>query len=103
MDDNFGTGSLGAGPVRSAMTTTPGKPAALWEGRGRDHAEAIIAIGATISSYYSSQNRPAVPYWPLGFADTTLRVLGSDDLAPEVRAHAASELMAARSIHRSCF
>jgi NADPH:quinone reductase len=56
---------------------------------------AIIAIGATISSYYSSQDRPSLPYWPLGFADTTLRVLGSDDFAPEVKAHAASELTGA--------
>jgi NADPH2:quinone reductase len=36
-----------------------------------------------------------LPYWALGFADTTLRVLGSDDFAPEVKAHAASELTSA--------
>ena len=52
----------------------------------------IIAVGATISSYYSSQQRPVIPYWPLGFADTTLRLLGSDDFTPEVKAHAAHEL-----------
>jgi NADPH2:quinone reductase len=55
----------------------------------------IIAVGATISSYYSTQDRPSFRYWPLGFANTTLRVLGSDDFAPEVKAHAASELTSA--------
>jgi NADPH2:quinone reductase len=56
---------------------------------------AITAIGASISSYNSRQNRPSLPYWPLGFADTTLRLLGSDDFAPEVKARAASELTSA--------
>ncbi|MCQ4122332.1 NADPH:quinone reductase [Rhodococcus tibetensis] len=55
----------------------------------------IVAVGATISSYYSSDARPHIPYWPLGFADTNLRLLGSDDFAPAVKAHAAAELTAA--------
>ncbi|MGW3650278.1 NADPH:quinone reductase [Streptomyces sp. NPDC000878] len=55
----------------------------------------IIAVGATISSSYSADARPHIPYWPLGFADTNLRLLGSDDFAPEVKAHAAAELTAA--------
>ena len=52
----------------------------------------IVAIGGVISSYYSSADRPTIPYWKLGFADTTLRLLGSDDFAPAVKAHAAQEL-----------
>ena len=55
----------------------------------------VIAIGAVISSYYSSVDCPRLPYWQLGFADTTLRLLGSDDFAPAVKAHAARELTAA--------
>ncbi|MEU2424889.1 NADPH:quinone reductase [Streptomyces sp. NPDC007851] len=55
----------------------------------------IIAVGATISSYYSAEPRPSIPYWPLGFADTTLRLLGSDDFTPQVKAHAAAELTSA--------
>ncbi|MGI5518368.1 NADPH:quinone reductase [Streptomyces sp. CA-106131] len=54
----------------------------------------IVAVGATISSYFSSDARPHIPYWTLGFADTNLRLLGSDDFAPEVKAHAAAELTA---------
>jgi NADPH2:quinone reductase len=52
----------------------------------------VIATGGTISSYFSSADRPEIPYWKLGFADTTLRVLGSDDFAPAVKADAAREL-----------
>ena len=55
----------------------------------------VIAIGGVISSYYSSVDRPTLPYWKLGFADTTLRLLGSDDFPPEVKAHAAHELTTA--------
>ena len=55
----------------------------------------VIAVGGVISSYYSSNDRPTLPYWKLGFADTTLRLLGSDDLAPAIKAHAARELTAA--------
>lgn len=55
----------------------------------------VVAVGGTISAYYSSADRPEIPYWKLGFADTTLRLLGSDDFAPEVKHAAALELTAA--------
>jgi NADPH2:quinone reductase len=48
-----------------------------------------------VSSYYSSADRPELPYWKLGFADTTLRLLGSDDFSPAVKAQAAEALTAA--------
>lgn len=60
-----------------------------------DHIELdaeIIAVGGVISSYYSSADRPTIPYWTLGFADVTLRLLGSDDFAPAVKADAAARL-----------
>jgi NADPH2:quinone reductase len=52
----------------------------------------IVAIGATIASFATSTDRPAIPYWTLGFADTCLRLLGSDDFTPTVKADAAAEL-----------
>ena len=52
----------------------------------------IVAVGATISSFATSVEQPAIPYWTLGFADTCLRLLGSDDFAAPVKAHAAAEL-----------
>lgn len=56
---------------------------------------AVIAVGGVIGSYFSSADRTAIPYWPLGFADTTLRLLGSDDFAPAVKAEAAMVMTAA--------
>jgi NADPH2:quinone reductase len=52
----------------------------------------VIATGGVICSYYSAADRPEIPYWTLGFADTTLRLLGSDDFAPAVKAHPAAQL-----------
>ncbi len=54
----------------------------------------LVAVGATISSYYSSQPRTTIPYWDLGFADTTIRLLGSDDFAPATKRTAAKHLTA---------
>lgn len=52
----------------------------------------ILAIGGVISSYYSSADPITIPYWPLGFADATLRLLGSDDFPADVKATAANAL-----------
>jgi NADPH:quinone reductase len=55
----------------------------------------VMAIGGVISAYYSSADRPDIPYWKLAFADVSLRLLGSDDFAPAVKTEAAKELTAA--------
>jgi NADPH2:quinone reductase len=55
----------------------------------------ILAVGATISSFSTSQEHPSIPYWALGFKDTTLRLLGSDDFRPEIKTDAARALSAA--------
>jgi NADPH2:quinone reductase len=52
----------------------------------------VLAVGGVISSYASSADRPAIPYWNLGFKDTTLRLLGSDDFSPAAKADAAQAL-----------
>jgi NADPH2:quinone reductase len=52
----------------------------------------ILGVGSVVSAYFSSEDRPAIPYWALGFKDTTLRLLGSDDFAPGVKADAARTL-----------
>ena len=56
---------------------------------------AVIATGGVIGAYYSSADRPSMPYWTLGFADVSLRLLGSDDFPAAVKAEAAQELTAA--------
>lgn len=52
----------------------------------------ILAIGGVISSFSSSADGPAIPYWDLGFKDATIRLLGSDDFSPAVKATAAQGL-----------
>jgi NADPH2:quinone reductase len=52
----------------------------------------ILAVGGVVSSYFSSSDRPDLPYWTLGFKDITLRLLGSDDFAPAVKVEAARML-----------
>lgn len=52
----------------------------------------VIAIGGTVAAYFSSSDRPQIPYWDFAFKDVALRLLGSDDFPPEVKAHAAAEL-----------
>jgi NADPH2:quinone reductase len=51
----------------------------------------VVAIGGVISSCYSSNDRPRIPYWKLGFADTTHRLLGGDDFPLRVRVDAAQQ------------
>jgi NADPH:quinone reductase len=52
----------------------------------------VLAVGGVISSYSSSADQPTVPYWDLGFKDATLRLLGSDDFPPAIKANAAQAL-----------
>jgi NADPH:quinone reductase len=52
----------------------------------------ILAIGGVVCSYFSSADRPAIPYWALGFKDTTLRLLGSDDFPAPAKAEATRVL-----------
>ena len=56
---------------------------------------AVMATGGVISAYYSSADRPDMPYWKLAFADVSLRLLGSDDFPAAVKADAGRELTAA--------
>jgi NADPH2:quinone reductase len=81
--------------IRVAAPTGVHRVAEVDLARHVDLDAEVIATGATISSYYSSHDRPTLPYWILGFADTTIRLLGSDDFPPQVKAHSAAELTAA--------
>lgn len=52
----------------------------------------VLAVGGVVSAYFSSDSRPSIPYWELGFSDITLRLLGSDDFPATVKAEAANRL-----------
>jgi NADPH2:quinone reductase len=56
---------------------------------------AVVANGAVIAAYASGTDRPELPFWPLLFANATLRMLGSDDFPPPAKDHAVQQLTSA--------
>jgi NADPH2:quinone reductase len=53
---------------------------------------AVAATGATIAAYATRADRPDLPFWPLLFANVTIRLLGSDDFPAEAKQQAAVDL-----------
>ncbi len=56
---------------------------------------AVVANDAVIAAYASRADRPNLPFWPLLFANVTLRLLGSDDFSTEAKQKAGADLTAA--------
>lgn len=54
----------------------------------------VLARHGVIAAYASSDIEPRLPFWPLAFANATLRLLGSDDFAEAAKEQAASDLVA---------
>jgi len=52
----------------------------------------IVRNGAVIAAYASPKDRPELPFWPLLFANVTIRLLGSDDFPQEAKDAAARDL-----------
>lgn len=57
----------------------------------------ILANGGVVASFATGATQPAIPYWPLAFANATLRLLGSDDFPAAAKAQAAADLTEALS------
>jgi NADPH2:quinone reductase len=66
------------------------------------HLDATLARqGTTIAAYFSPHGWPTdASFWPLMFANVTIRLQGGDDLSEEARQHAAGDLNAAAA-HRA--
>jgi NADPH2:quinone reductase len=56
---------------------------------------AVAAKNAVIAAYATRQNRPEFPFWPMLFANVTIRLLGSDDFTPASKRQAATDLTTA--------
>src|SRR5215217_192373 len=53
----------------------------------------VIALHGVIASYSSeAAAEPKLPYWPLRFKDTTIRLIGSDDLPGEANRQAVADI-----------
>jgi NADPH:quinone reductase len=52
----------------------------------------VVRNGAVLAAYASPDDRPELPFWPMLFANVTIRLLGSDDFPQESRDAAARDL-----------
>jgi NADPH:quinone reductase len=55
----------------------------------------VVRNGAVLAAYASPDDRPGLPFWPMLFANVTIRLLGSDDFPQAARDAAARDLSAA--------
>ena len=55
----------------------------------------MAAPEAVIAAYATRDPRPAFDFWPMLFANLTIRLLGSDDFPAAARHQAAADLTAA--------
>ncbi len=53
---------------------------------------AITRNGAVLAAYASPKDRPELPFWPMLFANVTIRLLGSDDFPQDAKDAAARDL-----------
>jgi NADPH:quinone reductase len=53
---------------------------------------AIVRNGAVLAAYASPNDRPELPFWPMLFANVTIRLLGSDDFPQDAKDAAARDL-----------
>jgi NADPH:quinone reductase len=53
---------------------------------------AVVRNGAVVAAYASAKDRPELPFWPMLFANVTIRLLGSDDFPREAKDAAARDL-----------
>jgi NADPH:quinone reductase len=52
----------------------------------------VVRNGAVLAAYASPSDRPELPFWPMLFANVTIRLLGSDDFTQTSKDAAASDL-----------
>jgi NADPH2:quinone reductase len=58
---------------------------------------AVAAPDGVIAAYSTRRDRPDFPFWPMLFANLTIRLLGSDDFTPAAKRQAAVDLTTAAS------
>jgi len=85
-------------PVAAIRRVAPDGVQRVVEVSFSDNADldaAVAAPEAVIAAYATRDPRPAIDFWPMLFANLTIRLLGSDDFPPAARRQAARELTAA--------
>jgi NADPH2:quinone reductase len=90
--------SLEADPVAAIGELAPGGVNRIVEVALSANANLDVAMvrnGAVIAAYASPDDRAALPFWPMLFANVTIRLLGSDDFPQAAKDAAARDLTAA--------
>jgi NADPH2:quinone reductase len=88
----------GPTPVQAIRDVTPEGVDRIIEVSVSDNIDldtAVVADGAVIAAYASRVARPGIPFWPLLFANVTLRMMGSDDFPVAARQLAVRDLTSA--------
>ncbi|HTN24092.1 MAG TPA: NADPH:quinone reductase [Solirubrobacteraceae bacterium] len=85
-------------PAEAIRAHAPGGVDRIVEVAFSDNADldaAVAAPDAVIAAYATRRERPDFPFWPMLFANLTIRLLGSDDFPRAARRQAADDLTAA--------
>ena len=85
-------------PIASVRQAAPDGVHRIVEVSFSDNADldaAVAAPEAVIAAYATRDPRPAFDFWPMLFANLTIRLLGSDDFPAAARHQAAADLTAA--------
>ena len=89
-------------PARSIRARAPEGVQRIIEVSLSDNADLdveVVANEAVIAAYATRADRTQIPFWPLLFANVTLRLLGSDDFPAEAEQRAARDLTTAAAAH----
>ena len=87
-----------ANAVDTIRALSPGGVDRIIEVAFSDNADldaTVAAPNAVIAAYATRSDRPELPFWPMLFANLTIRLLGSDDFTAEAKHQAAADLTAA--------
>ncbi len=85
-------------PVNAIRGNAPSGVDRIIEVAFSDNADldaAVAANDAVIAAYATRQDRPEIPFWPMLFANLTIRLLGSDDFPAAAKHQAAAALTTA--------
>jgi NADPH:quinone reductase len=87
--------SLQSDPVRSIRRLAPDGVDRIVDvalSANVDLDAAVVRNGAVLAAYASLKDRPELPFWPLLFANVSIRLLGSDDFPQAAKDAAAHDL-----------
>ena len=87
-----------ANSVDAIRALSPGGVDRIIEVAFSDNADldaTVAAPNAVIAAYATRSDRPELPFWPMLFANLTIRLLGSDDFPPLAKEQATIDLTTA--------